>query len=320
MIICIYHSRDLDGWCSAAIVRKSFEEQHPESPVYNSLYSGDRSIISSKKNEHSLTLLGWDYGDEIPNLSWYNKVIMCDISFPKEEMEKIAEEKDFVWIDHHASAIKEMDSSEEFNSNVEQRFTQTNYAACELTWFHFYPNEKISEFVRLLGRYDCFGHKGTDEEEKVLLFQYSARANINGYEECYKWLKRSINESYLEERMISSGEDIYKYLCTEAQQDYKDRFDIELWEKYTEEPVKKIKRKFACVNKKRFNPVNFGIDYHKDGYDGFACFHYANGMYNFSLYNDNGQVDCSVIVKSFGGGGHKGASGFRIDDLKKLGI
>ena len=60
------------------------------------------------------------------------------------------------------------------------------------------------------------------------------------------------------------------------------------------------------------------IDYHKDGYDGCACFHYANGMWNFSLYNDNGEVDCSVIAKQFGGGGHKGASGFRIDDITKI--
>jgi len=41
-------------------------------------------------------------------------------------------------------------------------------------------------------------------------------------------------------------------------------------------------------------------------------------MWNFSLYNDNGLVDCSVIAKQFGGGGHKGASGFRIKDIDKI--
>jgi hypothetical protein len=50
-------------------------------------------------------------------------------------------------------------------------------------------------------------------------------------------------------------------------------------------------------------------------YDGFACFWYANGKYNYSLYNDNGQVDCSIIAKNRGGGGHKGASGFRSDNI-----
>ena len=73
---------------------------------------------------------------------------------------------------------------------------------------------------------------------------------------------------------------------------------------------------FAFVNQERFNPINFGIDYHKDGYDGFACFWYAGGKWNFSLYNDNGKTDCSEIAKYMGGGGHKGASGFTLTDTQ----
>ena len=76
--------------------------------------------------------------------------------------------------------------------------------------------------------------------------------------------------------------------------------------------------KFICINKERFNPINFGIDYHKDGYDGCACFHYANDKWNFSLYNDNGEVDCSVIAKQYGGGGHHGASGFILNNEEFL--
>ena len=79
--------------------------------------------------------------------------------------------------------------------------------------------------------------------------------------------------------------------------------------------IHKSKRtyKFICINRERFNPINFGIDYHKDGYDGCACCHYADGMWNFSLYNDNGLVDCSIIAKQYGGGGHFSASGFICD-------
>lgn len=52
-----------------------------------------------------------------------------------------------------------------------------------------------------------------------------------------------------------------------------------------------------------------------DGYDGAACFHYDGKQWNFSLYNDNGFVDCSAIAKQYGGGGHRGASGFRVNDI-----
>ena len=76
-------------------------------------------------------------------------------------------------------------------------------------------------------------------------------------------------------------------------------------------------RKFICINKERFNPINFGIDYHSEGYDGAMCWHLgADKMVNISFYNDNGQVDCSAIAKIFRGGGHKGAAGCRMDLLQ----
>ena len=88
-----------------------------------------------------------------------------------------------------------------------------------------------------------------------------------------------------------AGKSIYKFLCIEAKQAYKNGFEVKLVENVGMDngPI----RKFICINKERFNPINFGIDYHSEGYDGCACFHYANGMWNLSLYNDNGLVDCS---------------------------
>ena len=70
--------------------------------------------------------------------------------------------------------------------------------------------------------------------------------------------------------------------------------------------------KFIGINKERFNPINFGIDYHKDGYDGVACFYFNGANYHFSLYSNNSAIDCSLIAKQFNGGGHKGAAGFTL--------
>ena len=98
-IVCIYHSIDLDGWMSAAIVKHWFLTANrvlPESPYIN----GGRFLYNPD-------FLGWNYGDPVPNLSEYDKIIMCDISFSKEEMRKLAENKEFIWIDHHISAIKD---------------------------------------------------------------------------------------------------------------------------------------------------------------------------------------------------------------------
>jgi oligoribonuclease NrnB/cAMP/cGMP phosphodiesterase (DHH superfamily) len=483
--VCIYHSIDLDGWMSAAIVKHWFNQQK----------------VPNKQGEdcNTLNFIGYNYGQPIPDLSEYDKVIMCDVSFPKEEMSKLSDPLGrLIWIDHHKSAILE-------NAALECKgYRDVEFSACELTWKYFFPNEEMPEIVRLLGMYDSFRHKqqwrqvvgyegyyeisnqgnvrsidrkviekntnkikelqgkdlsvanskrgyrvvnlfkdnkGTiknvhqlvaeafipnldnkpcinhkdsnrlnnhvdnlewctyeennlhsiefgdrgqavlqldendifinrfesireaeektgvqhsnitavckgkrdkaggykweyafdspkkpqfvpqDEEQKVLEFQYGARQVITNYEEAYKYLLESfkgvIYYDYVMQYTIidiiyENGKNIYQYLCTEAKQIYKSGFTISL----PNITIPEEEYVFLCINKERFNPVNFGIDYHKDGYDGCACFHYANGVWNFSLYNDNGKVDCSQIAKQYGGGGHKGAAGFRLENTE----
>lgn len=281
-MICIYHSRDLDGWMSAAIVKHWHEnvKLHPDG-----------------LGKSNLTLIGWDYGQPIPEIPDNEKaVVMVDVSWPKEEMEKLKDGHYFLWIDHHISAIKELAPL------CLGGLRDEKFAACELAWKFFFPDIKMPELVRLLGRYDCFGHKGTSEERTVLQFQYGARSYISNVDEAYRYLK--IAKEFTE-IILQSGKDIYNYLCTEAEQIFKDRFTVEFDGYY-----------FAAINRARFNPVNFGIDYHAYKandvyfYDGVASFHWDGTKWCFSLYNDNGKVDCSEICKRRGGGGHKGAAGF----------
>lgn len=305
MTTCIYHSKDLDGWMSAAIVKHRFP---------------------------SVKLIGWNYGDPIPEIDpETNMLFMVDISFPPPVMFDLSRKTHLVWIDHHARTITE---TEEYFRNKDHSTVPGNrnprFAACELTWNFLFPDDIMPELVRLLGRYDCFGHKGTDEEYKVLTFQYGARQVIFNPEHALQYLERYLSGPKSFKTLVdihNQGEAIYKYLCTEAQQKYKQRFDILFpgfrGSNITKEP-KTLSEvffpifKFAAVNAERFNPVNFGIDYHKDGYDGFASFWYDNYIWNFSLYNDNGKVDCSLVAKTYGGGGHPGASGFRIKNLSEI--
>ena len=255
-------------------------------------------------------VIWWDYGQPLP--SWEDvidghKVIMVDVSFPPETMMLYHQFNDLTWIDHHISAIKGM---AEAGDHIIPGIRDTSKAACELTWEYFFPDQQMPELVRLLGRYDCFGHKGTDEERKVMEFQYGARQLINSVESALTALQVSSkgeqHDSIVCGDILKNGVAIYDYLLTDARNIYKRIFPINI-DGY----------KFACVNQDRFNPASFGIDYHADGYDGFACFWYSGKHYNYSLYNDNGKVDCSELAKARGGGGHRGASGFRTNEIIK---
>lgn len=284
--VCVYHSRDLDGWMSAAIVKHWY--------LTTPLDINPHKVETYP--EGKMDFVGYDYGLPIPNLVEYDEVILVDISFPYQNMVDLLNTIDtkFLWIDHHISAINEIPDSV-------NGLRDTQLAACELTWKYFFPNDEMPELVRLLGRYDCFGHKGTPEERKVLEFQFGARQAISNYEDAYRYLTSPTLPNNTE-LILRKGEAIYSYLVTEAKQIYKNKFEYEYNGK-----------KIGCVNRERWNPLNYGIEYHNDGFDAFMCFHFANGKWNFSIYNDNGNVDVSLIAKSFGGGGHKGASGFVMD-------
>lgn len=330
-IACIYHSVDLDGWMSAAIVEHWFHQ-------YCIKKDGQTQLLQSKEgdilvaHDDIITFIGYNYGQPIPDLSGYDRIIMCDISFPILDMVKLAVtfESNFTWIDHHQRTIDNVLEALPSDCNISGLLTLDgiNFAACELTWKYFFPDKTMPEIVRLLGRYDCFGHKGTSEEKKVLEFQYGARMIISNHREAYELLLSNIkNGDYVCLSIIADGTAIYNYLCAEAKQIYENGFDLFLDIPNFKEPtgvcgnlIVPNKYRFICINRERFNPINFGIDYHQDGYDGCACFWYEgkSQLWKFSLYNDNGLVDCSAIAQQFGGGGHKGAAGFVTEDLHRI--
>ncbi len=324
--LCIYHSRDLDGWASAAIVKLAMRNN--VSAIVD-LDKDTAAIAPPEEDQDQGTLYfkGYDYGQPIPDTSEYDRVIMCDISFPKEDMLKINEQLgvNFIWIDHHQRQIDIINPYlEEHGLPMDGLVTEPGElrAACELTWEYFFPNDTMPELIRLLGRYDCFGHRGTEEELKVLQFQYGARQVISNYEEAYAHLiDEGMNYENQETNtlniILDKGKSIYAYLRTEAKATYAKAFPLKFMN-----PALTTKDvfipKFLAVNQERFNPINFGIDYHADGYDGFACFWYNDGKWIFSLYNDNGKIDCAEICAMFGGGGHRGASGFVTTDINQF--
>lgn len=302
-IACIYHSIDLDGWMSAAIVK--YWSNQP-----------------AKEGEHICGIfdyIGYNHGDPIPDLSKYDKIIMCDISFPKEEMKKINDRffdnNNFIWIDHHISSIKD-------NEDLIGLFgiRDINYAACELTWKYFFPEKQMPEIVRLLGIYDSFRHIGTEEEEYIAMYQCGAKHIIRNVERTYSWLESAVtcaDESNDIYAILRQGEIIYEYLYQEAKQIYKTGFEIDYFEDSKgEKTIGEEHKRILCFNKSNFNPFAFGIDCRKDGYDAIATFSYhTDNKWIFTLYaGNNNDIDCSVIAKKYGGGGHKGAAGFSMNN------
>jgi hypothetical protein len=73
-----------------------------------------------------------------------------------------------------------------------------------------------------------------------------------------------------------------------------------------------------CLNGGGFNSDVFKSVYDENIHDIMIPFQFNGKNWSFSLYTTKDDIDCSKIAKLYGGGGHKKASGFQIDDISKI--
>ncbi len=168
---CIYHSRDLDGFASGAIIKKKYP---------------------------NIKLIGYDYGQPVP----YDKikpgkpVIMIDVSLPMEEMRKLAEYTNhkLTWIDHHISAINEYFAFIGDGEGFCGVFLVNGIAACEIAWeAYFSPKNTTSplpenKVIKLLGEYDTWRNSDKDRwNNEILPFQFGMRSICHSPETFPYW-------------------------------------------------------------------------------------------------------------------------------------
>lgn len=337
--ICFYHKADLDGVCSAAIVKHFV----PECELY-----------------------GIDYGETFPwELAEYRAssarevgdfkrtVYMVDFSLPAEDMRRLAEISKLIWIDHHKTAIDAYEATgpNPFIFGVRR----TDLAACELCWWALGQNSRADneqiptpEAVRLLGRYDVWD-KDNPEWNKIMAFQYGCRTLDGAYDPAsdmwptmlsfmppdkdgYVWYNLSLeDQSKLTRvydvsigRCVDLGTVILRY---QAEQNHRAcetgaqmvHFDDSRWSTphpASTDSIHNWKYTALICNTTVFNSQFFDGFYDPAKHDVMCAYmQLANGKWKVSLYSTKPEIDCGAICKTFGGGGHPGAAGFVCDEL-----
>ena len=151
-MICFYHSADLDGLCSAAIV-KGWNPDAKLHPI--------------------------NYGEMFPwqLIRQSEDVFMVDFCLqPFTAMMTLngmcqKYGNNFHWIDHHKTSIENAKKNEFMTTG--NQILETGSAACELTWEYLYPAIDIPRGVWLLGRYDVWD---LDADEYIYPFQMGMRS------------------------------------------------------------------------------------------------------------------------------------------------
>lgn len=274
---CFYHSSDLDGHCSGAIV---------------------------KKFNPKCEMIGINYGQPFPweTINTNEDVYMVDFSLqPFSDMQRLNKICKLHWIDHHKTAIDEAFDVSFLASGGQS--LELNKAGCELTWKYFSADE-LPHAVYLLGRYDIWDHSNPN----ILPFQYGMRQNENTYPENIELWNNLFNSDILVYDIIKYGKLIIQY------EDSQNKKFCKAYAFETEFNGMKC----ICVNKGFTNSQVFDSVYDPNIHYMMITFCRMKlplEKWTVSLYSTRNDVDCGVIAKSFGGGGHKQAAGFQCKEI-----
>ena len=308
-----------------------------------------------KKFVPDAELVGIDYGDgfdwslvqplEVNGLRALRRVYLVDFSLPPADMKRLAESCDLVWIDHHKSAIEAC-----YGPGADVPYIlglrHTEYAACELTWHWFSGREfcldrshtaedigawidkgpEFPEAVRLLGRYDVWDAENP-EWPRIEAFQFGLRSVAgamdpeNGLWKDLLGASGDDQAAYELDRAARSGAAILSYRDQEAKALCADGCHEETIHTKDFVPVRADggaihPHRLVCLNTLQRGSWLFKGVWDPEKHDAMCVYgKLKDGRWRVSLYSTKPEVDCGAIAKSFGGGGHRGASGFICDEL-----
>jgi oligoribonuclease NrnB/cAMP/cGMP phosphodiesterase (DHH superfamily) len=274
---CFYHGCDFDGHCSAAIVKMVYPK---------------------------CELIPINYGDIFPwdTIRPKEKVFMVDFAIQPydENMPRLKELADLVWIDHHKTSLEWAKNSNFICSGG----TDLDFAGCELTWkyLHYSP---IPLAVHLLGRYDIWKY---EDDDRVLPFQYGMKLAAQPPTNTAWWSTLFGGYPTNVDDIIKIGKNILQYqekinveMCDSS------AFDLD-WEDLHWTALNGTFRG-STPHKKRWETGK---------YDAMLGFWWDGKQWIFSMTTAKNGVDVSKIAKKYGGGGHKQAAGCQMLSLPFL--
>lgn len=285
-MICIYHNKDLDGYCSGAIVKRKYPDAR---------------------------LIGYDYGQPFPLTDEEvlgQDIIMIDVSLPMNDMFVLGiKARHLTWIDHHISAINDYNNFPPHSQGGENitAILENGISACEGGWKYLFPEEQMPTSVKLLGEYDTWRNQDKERWDNAIMpFQYGMRMMCNSAETFAPELL--LPDDYAMDQatkaIIECGRTILQYQKQQNERACRSSFEIEF------EGFRGIALNNGGANSQVFDSV-----YDPEKHDIMIPFVFTGKHWTFSLYTTKENVDCSVIAKLKGGGGHKKAAGFQLKEL-----
>ena len=146
-------------------------------------------------------------------------------------------------------------------------------------------------------------------ENQILPFQYGMRAICNKPEDFPAWALLPGNDIRIRQT-IENGLTVMDYEDIQNEQ-LCNLFSFEAeWNGF----------KVVALNGGKFNSKAFQSVYSKDKHHLMMPFNFDGRQWTVSLYTAHDDIDCSVLAKKRGGGGHVRAAGFQVLNFEDIGF
>lgn len=209
--------------------------------------------------------------------------------------ELIKKNKRFVVIDHHVTNMEIAKTANEYLFDL-------NHSAANLAWTYFYPDKEVPQLIKHVEDVDLWRFKVPYSKEIISfldLFDFDFKI--------WDKLSKDFEDPIKYEECIKQGKLIL---------DYEDKLIERLVAGFAE-PVNFAGYDTNAVNSPNFHSQIGAILATKYPPISIVWREEKDGRIHVSLRSD-GTVDVSKIASQFGGGGHKTASGFFVENYSEL--
>lgn len=310
--IRIFHHDDADGYAAGYLAYK---------------YEAERV-----ENNSTIRTYDINYNKEFPLelINSEDKVYILDYSIHPSDMIKLLRiTKNVIWIDHHISSIEKYD---DWNDLIEKAsglesikgIRVNGISGCALTYLYLFnhwnedaliefrdtistENELVTtltkdfedsapKYLQYINDWDIWCHKFPESE----MLQIAIANNLSI--DLILNLDLDTDESNLN-KLLEKGKCYIEYRNQWSDQFMK-RYAFETVLEYIDGSYKHI----LVANLGNANSKFFGNRI--SCYDAVVTQCFDGDRWNFSIYSEDEDFDCSLVARYFGGGGHKGAAGF----------
>lgn len=273
---------DLDGKACGAILTRRF----PDADLinYNYFYEPDRSIDLIETDE---------------------EVIFADITPKPEHLAAVMTiTKRITIFDHHSSSLRDLTAA---GLTFPGTQTKDGLGACLLVWEYYYPERPVPSGIRWIAEYDAWERTADNK-----MFNFGLK-KFNIFPTNWIWNKILLNDEVFVDKVMSIGRELLAYLVPW----YKRLVRSYAITGYVIDDVHdKVPNRYSAILLNQGAVDSSVFDDADKPYDIYIRAVFGKNLcWLVSITTNRDDIDVSEIANQFGGGGHRKAAGFAIDDL-----